>query len=62
MFAPGSISLSAMGWHLFHSEVEVDSDGDKAAKEEYLHEKSADDDVLARIEGTFGARRLDAAA
>lgn len=62
MFAPGSIALSARGWHLFHGEVEVDGDGDKAAKEEDLHEEPADDNVLARIEGTFGARRLDAAA
>lgn len=54
MFAPGSIALGARGWHFFHGEVKVDGDGDKAAKEEDLHEEPGDDNVLARIEGTFG--------
>lgn len=60
VFAPGSITLSARGWYLFHGEVKVDGYGDKAAKEEDLHEKPTNDNVLARVEGAFGACRLDA--
>lgn len=54
MFAPGNTALSARGWHFFHGEVEVEGDGDKAAKEEDLHKEPGDDNVLARVEGTFG--------
>ena len=61
MFAPGSIALSARGWHFLHGEVEVDGDGDKAAKEEDLHAEPGDDNILARVEGAFGTGRLDAA-
>jgi len=45
-----------------HDNVKVHRDSDKAAEEEELDEESADNEVRAGCEGSFGAWSLDATA